>query len=46
MIENIIPDPIEDYNTTDYVNDIFRYLVIAMTMIVGVIGLLWLVWAL
>lgn len=45
MIETIIPEPIEDYNTMDYVNDIFRYLVISVTMIVGVIGLLWLVWA-
>ena len=45
MIENIIPDPIEDYNKDDYVNDTFLYLVIVVTMIVVVIGMLWLVWA-
>lgn len=43
MIENIIPDDMEDYTTNDYVNYMIQYLVITMIMILGIIGLLWLV---
>ena len=43
MIENIIPEDMDDYTTNDYVNYIIQYLIITMIMILGVIGLLWLV---
>ncbi|MDD3915346.1 MAG: hypothetical protein PHF76_11960 [Bacteroidales bacterium] len=45
MIENIIPDPIDDYTTNDYVSDTFRYLVVTTGMIMGLIGISLLVWA-
>lgn len=43
MIENVIPEDMDDYTTNDYVNYMIQYLVITMIMILGIIGLLWLV---
>lgn len=43
MIENVIPEDMDDYTTDDYVNYMIQYLVITIIMILGIIGLLWLV---
>ena len=47
MIENIftvesIQDPINDYTTQEYQNDVFIYIIIVSVMITVVIGILWL----